>query len=281
MTVKVIADTTAGLSSTYLSEHQVPLLPQIIIFGEESYRDDTEMDTKTFLSKLRASSAMPKTAAPYPALYTPIYKELLEAGHTCLVVAPSAEVSGTVRSAEVAAKDFPGADIHIFDTRLIAGPLATMVSEAVRLAESGRDVELIKAHLSSMIDRLKVFFVVDTLEYLEKNGRIGGASALIGKVLDIKPILTMSDGKVDAFAKERTHKRAMKRICEIVEEQYPTNETGHLAVMHGDAIEEAEKLVAYFKDTLGVSDIPVYELPPAILTHAGPGVLAVSFYAKA
>ncbi len=281
MAVKVIADTTAGLSSGYLSEHQVPLLPQIIIFGEESYRDDTELDTKTFLSKLRASSVMPKTAAPSPALYTPIYKELLEAGHTCLVVAPSAEVSGTVRSAEVAAKDFPGADIHVFDTRLVAGPLATMVREAVRLAEECRDVELIKAHLSSMIDRMKVFFVVDTLEYLEKNGRIGGASALIGKVLDIKPILTMNNGKVDAFAKERTHKRAMKRICEIVEEQYPTNAKGHLAVMHGDAIDGAEKLVAYFKDTLGVSDIPVYELPPAILTHAGPGVLAVSFYAKA
>ena len=281
MAVKVIADTTAGLSAAYLEQHHVPLIPQIIVFGESSYRDDTEIDTKTFLEKLQSSEKMPKTAAPPPALYWPVYQELLDAGHTCLVVAPSAAVSGTVRSAEVAAQEFPGADIHVFDTRLIAGPLATMVTEAVRLAEQGEDVESIKSYLEAMSRRMRVYFVVDTLEYLEKNGRIGGASALIGKVLDIKPILTMVDGQVDAYAKERTHKKAMKRISKLVKSEYPQKQNGHLSLMHGDALEEVQTLAEHFKRTLGVSDIPIYELPPAILTHAGPGVLAVSYYAKA
>ena len=280
MAVKVIADTTSGLPFEYFKEHDVPLLPQIIMFGEDSYRDDTDLDIETFLNKLRTSPLMPKTAAPPPALYEPVYKKILDEAHTCLVVAPSADMSGTVRSAEVGAQEFSGADIHIFDTRFIAGPLATMVNEAVKLADEGKDVESIKAHLNSLKDRMRVYFMVDTLEYLERNGRIGGASALIGKMLDIKPILTVKDGKVDAYTKERTHKKALKRLCEIVEDDYPRDEEGHLAIMHGDALDEAKKLADHFKETLGVSDFPIYELPPVILTHAGPGVLAVSYLAR-
>jgi len=276
MAVKIIVDTTAGLPPEFIAEHKIPVLPQIIIFGEETYRDDTELDTQTFLKKLRASETLPKTAAPPPVLYTPIYQKLLDEGHTVLVIAPSAEVSGTVRSAEVAAQDFPEADIHVFDSRLVAGPLATMVIRAVEWAEGGLGVKTIKKRLTDMIDLCHIYFVVATLEYLEKGGRIGGASALIGKMLDIKPILTMKDGKVAAFEKQRTHKRALNRLCELIEQDCPKDGKGYLSVMHADALTDAQTLADHFSKTLNLAHVPIYELPPAIVTHAGPGVLAVS-----
>ena len=125
--VKIVTDTTAGLPRELTERLGIPVLPQIVIFGEESYRDDTELDTATFLKKLKASSTLPKTAAPPPALYNPIYKKLIANGDSVIVMAPSAKVSGTVRSAQVAAQDFPKADVRVVDTQVIAGNFATLV----------------------------------------------------------------------------------------------------------------------------------------------------------
>ena len=125
--IKIVTDTTSSLPRHLAEEYDIPILPQIIIFGEESYRDDTELDTHAFLEKLRASPTMPKTAAPPPALYRPIFERLLAEADTIICLHPSADLSGTVRSATVARQDFPDADIRIVDTRTTAGPLASMV----------------------------------------------------------------------------------------------------------------------------------------------------------
>jgi len=117
--IKIVADTTSGISPEKARELGIAYIPQIIIFGDEAYRDDTEIDNVTFLQKLRSSPVLPKTAAPQPPLYTPIFEEYGKPGNTIIVICPSAEVSGTVRSATVAAQDFPGADIRILDTKTI------------------------------------------------------------------------------------------------------------------------------------------------------------------
>jgi DegV family protein with EDD domain len=127
--------------------------------------------------------------------------------------------------------------------------------------------------------RQQVYFVVDTLEYLHKGGRIGGAQALLGGILQVKPILTLKDGRVEPFEKQRTQRRALERIRELVLEGCPRTPEAHLAVMHADAEAIARELASDFAAQLGLTDIPIYELPPAIVTHAGPGVLAVSYFA--
>jgi len=128
--VKIIADTTSCLSIQDAARLGVYYIPQIIVIGEKTYRDDTEMDAREFLRQQKSSPILPKTAAPPPALYTPIYKELTDAGHTVIVLAPSAQVSGTVRGAQVAAQDFPGKDIRVVDTQLVAGGLGAVVIKA-------------------------------------------------------------------------------------------------------------------------------------------------------
>ncbi len=278
--IKIITDTTAGLPRELTEKYDIPVLPQIIIFGEETYRDDTEMDTQAFLKKLRASPTLPKTAAPPPALYHPIFERLLAEGYrTIICLHPSSELSGTVRSALTAAQDFPDADIRVVDTRTIAGPLATMVLLADRWAREEVDADTIIARVHDLMARQQVYFVVDTLEYLHKGGRIGGAQALLGGILQVKPILTLKDGRVEPFEKQRTQRRALDRIRELVLEECPRTPDAHLAVMHADAEAIARELASEFATQLGLTDIPIYELPPAIVTHAGPGVLAVSYFA--
>jgi DegV family protein with EDD domain len=277
--VRIVADTTAGIPSHLAEEYGIPILPQIIVFGQETYRDDTELDTRAFLEKLRAASALPKTTAPPPALYTPIFERLAAEGDTIICLHPSAELSGTVRAATVAARDFPDADIRVVDTRTTAGPLAAMVLLAAQWARQGADAETILARVRDLMARQRIYFVVDTLEYLHKGGRIGGAKALLGGLLRIKPILTLRDGRVEPFEQQRTAQRALARLRELVLEECPPGTEGYPCVMHADAEEKARSLATDLAAKLGLAEVPIYQLPPAVVAHAGPGVLATSYFA--
>jgi DegV family protein with EDD domain len=278
--IRIIADTTCALPKDLARSLNITMMPQIIIFGEETFRDDTELDTAGFLKKLRASPTLPKTAAPPPALYTPVLKEMLAKGDTVLILVPSGEVSGTLRSAEVAAQDFPGTPIHIVDTRSIAGMLGAMVLLADRWAKQGLPIQEILTRLDKLKTIQRTYFVVDTLEYLHKGGRIGGAKRLVGEMLQVKPILRILDGKVEPYEQQRTQRRALGRLAELVAAECPKGEGSFLCVMQADAEETARGLVDGLKQQTGVKEIPVYELPPAIVTHGGPGAVAVGYFCE-
>ena len=278
--IRIIADTTCALPREVTRQLGIPVLPQIIIFGEETFRDDTELNTETFLKKLRASPTLPKTAAPPPALYNPVFNEFLKKGDTILVVCPSADVSGTFRSAQVAAQDFPGAPIHIVDTRTVAGMLGAAVLLADIWAKQQMTIPQILERLEGLKPKQRTYFVVDTLEYLHKGGRIGGAKRLLGEMLQVKPILRIQDGHVEPYEQQRTRKRALARLMELVAEECPKGAGSFLCVMQADAEDIAADLVEGLKKQMSIREIPVYELPPAIVTHGGPGTLAVGFYSE-
>jgi DegV family protein with EDD domain len=276
--VTIVADTTAGLPRETTTRLGIPLIPQIVVFGEDSYRDDTELDTATFLQKLKASKELPKTAAPAPALYNSIYAEAKQRGESLIVIAPSAKVSGTVRAATVAAQDFPGLDVRVVDSLTIAGNLASLVLMANDWAKSGLDADTIVSRLNDWVARGRIYFLVNTLEYLQKGGRIGGAKALMGELLQVKPILTVREGQVEPFEQQRTKKRALARLVEVVEEQCPKSAQAYLCVMQADALNEARALAADLESRMNLTGIPIYELPPAIVVHGGPGVIGVGFF---
>jgi DegV family protein with EDD domain len=276
--VKIVADTTSGLPRGILKTLGIPLIPQIVCFGEDSFRDDTELDTATFLQKLKASAQLPKTAAPPPALYHPVFEQALKDGEEVVVVAPSAKVSGTVRSAEVAAQDFPNLKVAVVDTQTIAGNLASLVLLAHAWAQSGTPAATIVIRLNEWIPRGRIFFLVDTLEYLQKGGRIGGAKALLGEMLQIKPILCLQNGQVEPFEQQRTKRRALARLLEVVEQLCPKVPQAHLCVMQADAAQQGGALADDLRTRMNLTDIPIYELPPAIVTHGGPGVLGIGFF---
>lgn len=275
----IVADTTCSLPREVLLERGIPFVPQVVMFGEESYHDDADFQTPVFLKKLKASASLPKTAAPEPTLYHPIFRAAQERKEQVLVVAPSGKLSGTVRSAQTAAQDFPGLDVRIVDTLAISCNLGALVLMAHDLARAGQGAEAIEARIGEMIPRGRLYFVVDTLEYLAKGGRIGGAKALLGELIRIKPVLAIRDGQAVPYEQQRTRRRSIARLEEIVEEQCPKSAEAHLAVVQVAAEEEASLLAGRLKAAMKLADVPVYELPPAIVVHGGPGALGVGFFA--
>ena len=274
----IVADTTCGLPHELLEKRGIPLIPQVVMFGEESYHDDKDFDTAVFLQKLKASATLPKTAAPEPSLYFPIFEEAKKRGESVVVVAPTSKASGTVRSAQTAAQEFSGLDVRVVDTLTISCNLASLVLVADDMAKAGASADEIVAKLNDMIPRGRLYFLVDTLEYLAKGGRIGGAKKLLAELLEIKPILQVKDGQVESFEQQRTKKRALARLVEVTEEQCKGGDDAHLCVLQVEAEKEAEALVQELKSKVPVSDIPIYELPPAIVVHAGPKAMGVGFF---
>jgi DegV family protein with EDD domain len=277
--VQIVADTTCGLSRELLKQRGIPCVPQVVIFGDRSYHDDGELETAAFLKLLKASATLPKTAAPEPALYHPIFTKAQERGNSLIVLAPSSKISGTVRSAQTASLEFPGMDIRVIDTLTISCNLGSLVILADDLARAGKTADEVEKAVKEMIPRGQIYFVVDTLEYLAKGGRIGDARALLGELIQIKPILTLRNGQAEPYEQQRTRKRSLARLVEIVEEQCPKSAESRLAVLQVAAEGEAAELAAHLKFRMNLTEVPIYELPPAIVVHSGPRAMGVGFFA--
>ena len=276
----IVADTTCGLPCELLRERGIALVPQVVIFGDESYHDDEQLDTAAFLQKLKAFPTLPKTAAPEPPLYFPIFEEARKKGESVVVVAPTGKASGTVRSAEMAAREFPDVDIRVVDSQTISCNLGSLVLLADDMAKAGKCADEIVTQLNEMIPRGRLYFLVDTLEYLAKGGRIGGAKRLLAELLEIKPILQVKAGQVESFEQQRTKRRALARLVETTVEACNGGQQAHLCVIQVAAEKEAESLAQELKARIAVSHIPIYELPPAIVVHSGPGALGVGFFVE-
>ncbi len=276
--VHVVTDTTACLPPEVAERYQIPVVPQVIHLGDQTYAEGRDLTLDQFLDYLTTHRDLPKTSAPPPAWFQPIFQRLTATGEPILCIHPSTALSGTVRSATVAAQDFPQAEIRVLDTRLIAAPLGKVVEKAAQWAAEGLDVTTLEQRVMALARRNRLYFVVDTLDYLARGGRIGRAAHLLGTALRIKPILTLEDGVIVAHHKERTLRRALDYLVRTVVAEYPRQGEGYLQVMHAAAEERAQDLAHRLAAELGLEAIPVTSLPPAIITHAGPGALAVSFF---
>lgn len=278
--VRIFGDTTCGLTLEQAQELGIEYIPQLIIFGEKTYRDDNEIDSETFVKKLKESIQLPKTAAPPPSLYTPIYQDMVEKGDCGIVICPSSQLSGTVRSALTALDDFPELDIRVIDTKLIGSSQASLLRLAKQWADEEKTINEIEALVREKMAEARVYAVVDTLEYLYKGGRIGGASKLLGDILQIKPVLYVKDGRVESFEKQRTKKRALSRLIELVETECKDYKNGMISIGTTADNPDIPFIQQEFKTRLGIDNVPILNLPPAIMVHAGPATILISFFTK-
>jgi DegV family protein with EDD domain len=276
--VKIITDTTSCLPMETALRYSIPVIPQVINFGDETFLEGIDLDSAEFMRRLLASPELPKTAAPPPELFIKEFEKLEGCQEPILCIHPSTEVSGTVRSAQIAAADFPDLDIRVIDTRIISSPLAALVTVAAEMAAAGDHAEKIISRIMTMAGCCRIYFLVATLEYLARGGRIGSASALLGSLLQIKPILAFRDGKVHPCEKERTYRNAFSRLKEITRSQVSRTGGAYLSVMHAGVPEQGKQLAEDLKVMLGLKDVSIYDMPPAIVTHGGPGILGVGFF---
>lgn len=275
--IHIITDTTANLPQEILDAYGIPQVPQYVHFGEETLRDSFDISPAEFYARQAAADELPKTSAPSPADFVPLFSHIQseDPRGTVLCIHPSSEVSGTVRSARLAAADFPDLDIRIFDTRSVSLGLGLMVWEAARMVQAGAGAEAVLERLKYMRDHTQTYFVVGTLEYLAKGGRIGRAQHLLGTLLDIKPILTLKDGVVESYSRARTRSRAIAAIRDLVIQQAQGQPRLQLGVAHAVCEAEGRALYEELTAALNPETSLFAEIGPSIGVHAGPGTLAV------
>lgn len=280
--IKIVTDSTADISVEERKALGIEMIPLKVHFGEETYRDGgIDITPEQFYAKLTASSEMPTTSQPSPADFMDVYKKLSDDPDTQIIsIHLAAILSGTYQSAVLAKSmlEEEGAGIHIVDSRSASYGHGMMAVVAAKEAMDGKSVEEILASIEKLRSECRIYFIVDTLQYLHKGGRIGKASALFGSLLNIKPILTLDDsGQVTPVDKVRGHKKALKRIVDMLKEEFGTRKI-RLAVAHSEALESAKELFGMVNEELNVELLHYTNLGPVIGTHTGPGTLAVFVY---
>ena len=276
--VAVVTDSTSSLTQTMGQEYGLHVVPIHMTFGTQTYRDGIDLDAAAFYHLLRNSKRLPTTAQPTPADFVQAYTTLAKQAEAIVSIHISPLMSATLESARIASQQLPGVPIHVIDSRSVSMGLGLMAIAAARAAAAGQGAGEVVRSVEDLIAKMNVIFTVETLEYLQKGGRIGGATAFLGSMLDIKPVLYMKDGRVEPLERQRTRKRAVKRLLELMAEQVGSSAAVHVAVLHCAAAEEARDLAREVAARFQCAELLTVEAGPIIGTHAGPGTVGLAFY---
>ena len=278
MAVRVVTDSASDLTDELAAELGVEVVPLSIRFGDEEYVDRRDLSPEAFYDKLASSSVLPETAAPSPGAFQAAFGRAFDEGADAVVcINISSGVSATMQSAKTAASDLERAsDIRIVDSRSVTWGLGSQVVAAARAAAGGAAADEVVTMVEDMIPRTRVFGALDTLENLKKGGRVGGAQALLGTLLSIKPVIDISSGVVEEAGKPRTRSKALKFLADKVAQH---GDVENLAVMHGSA-PDVEQFLDLLAPLFPREQIHVGEIGATIGVHGGPRVMGVTFQVK-
>lgn len=273
--IKVLTDSASSISPEAAQALGIRLIPMKVTFGEETYLDGVSLDGPGFYRRLSENHLLPITSQPSAGEFLQLFQELTADGSQVLCVLISHQLSGTLSSAETARDMLPGRPVHIFNTLSVSIGQGLMAVAAAQMAQAGQPLEAILARLERMRAQMRIFFVVDTLEYLQRGGRIGGAAALVGTLLKLKPLLTIENGRIEPSEKVRTKAKAVERMLALLEQGAGAAPVW-VGLAHGNCAGECDKLEGAVRSRFNCVEMLKAEVGPTISTHAGPGVLAVS-----
>lgn len=278
--IAIVTDSTAYLPEEIISTYHINVVPLVVIWGEETFLDNVEMGPEEFYKRLSTAKQMPSTSQPTILAFYDVFKKLHAEGYDILTIVISSALSGTLDSAFQAKKMLPDANIALVDSQSTSLPMAFMVLAAARAAKTGMPLEECVKVVETVRDHTQVFFALDTLEFLHRGGRIGGASRFLGTALKLKPILILEDGKIEALEKVRTSKRAHERLIELVEAEVSNKSPiNFLGVVHAAAEETAQELLKVVEQKFEPDELMFATLSPVLGTHTGPGTIGIAYVA--
>jgi len=276
--VAIITDSTAYLPENLVQEYGIHVLPLKVIWGEESLDDGVDIMPSEFYVRLAQSDTMPTTSQVTIGEFKQLFEKLHADGYDILAILISSGLSGTMASAEQAKTELPDAAIELFDSKSTISELAFQVLVGARAAHSGASLAECVSVVEKARENSAVVFAVDTMEFLHRGGRIGGGKRFLGTLLNIKPILTVTDGKVDALDQARTRRKSLRRILDIVAERVDGKSNVRIGVSHANDPEEARKLLDMAVAELNPVETLITDLSPVIGTHVGPGTLSLAYH---
>ncbi len=278
--VSIVTDSTSSMTQAMGQEYGIHVMPIYVAFGTQTYLDGVDLDPELFYRLLRESKQLPTTSQPPVVDFVQAYTALSEQAEAIVSIHLSHKMSATLDSALAARKQLPDVPIHVIDSRSTSMDLGLVAIAAARAAAAGQDADRVVQLVEKLIPKTNIIFTVGTMEYLHRGGRIGGATALLGSALRIKPILYVRDGQVEPLEKPRTRKRAVRRVLDLMAERVGTSEAVHAVVMHCDTPDEAQVMAEQVAARFHCVELITGEAGPIIGTHTGPGTLGVAFYAE-
>ena len=279
MRVAIVTDSTADISAQDAEKLDITVVPLQVMFGERTFRDGIDIKASEFYPMMAAHSDLPTTSQPSAGTFVEIFERLLEEYDEVIGLFISSELSGTVRSAETA-RDLVGGAVTVVDSGLVAYALGIVVLEAAALAAEGATAADILARVAFVQERTHAYFVVDSLDHLRRGGRLGSASAIIGAMLQIKPVLMIRDKTIAIYEKVRTQRRALETIAD----RFVADVQGKNRIVAGVIHSAVQGQAEGFKERLQVlapqAEWRVIELDPVVGVHVGPRVLSLIYFAE-
>ena len=278
--IALVTDSTASMPKDLVEKYNIIVAPQILIWGNETFEDGVNITPGEFYARLKKTSVMPSTSQVTVSKFFEIYQQLLKEEYQILNILISSKLSGTINSAEQAKSMLPaGAPVEIVDSSSTAMAMgfhlltvARAIKQGASLAESVQLAQKASQHTG-------LFFAVDTLEFLHRGGRIGGATRFLGTALNIKPILELRDGRVEPAEQVRTRKKSLNRIIELAEKHIAGQVPVRLAALHAAAAEDAQFILQEASARLNPIETYFSEVSPVVGANAGPGVVGIVFMA--
>jgi DegV family protein with EDD domain len=278
--IKIATDSTADIPPALLKKYDISFIPLKVCFGERTYLEDVDLEPKEFYKKLVTFNGLPSTSQPSPGEFYEFYNALTEDGSSVISIHISSLMSGTSQSARIAASLLADREITVIDSKQVCFALGIVVVAAAKAAKAGKSKAEILEIIEEMIENVHTYFVVDTLEYLEKNGRIGKAASLLGTMLNLKPILTFEDGLIAPYEKVRGKGKALEQIIKIAKDYSQKHGELRCFVFHSNVFEEAVEFEQKIRQELNCGEIMIGDIGAVVGTHAGPGIMALIFYKK-
>lgn len=273
--VRIVTDSSCDLTDEDIGELAITVVPLTIRFGDDEYVDREELSVERFYALMDSTGLLPETAAPSPGRFEQEFRAAAEAGaDTVVCINLSSALSATMQSAQAAATSLEGQiDVRVIDSRSITGGLGTIVLAAATMAADGLDGDAIVEQVRAMIPRSDVYGALNTLDNLKKGGRIGGAQALLGSMLSVKPMIRIVDGAVEEAGKPRTRRRALETLRDRL---YEAGDIHQLAVLHGEA-SDIDEFLDMISDRYPRDTIRLGKIGAVIGAHGGPAVIGICF----
>ena len=266
----VVTDSTADLPDEWRARYGVEVVPLKVLFGQETFRDRVDMTDEQFFARLAASTSLPTTSAPSPGEFAEVYRRLAENHDGCISIHIGAQLSATAEAARVGASSVDGFPVNVVDSETVSMPIAFLC----RIAAESATLDEATAAVKRRVSKSRVLALLDTLRYVEMGGRVSRAQAMIGTMLDLKPLLLVADKEIKSVDRVRTRSRAIPRMVEFFRTEMPV-ET--LAVMHAQARDEAQEIASQLRKELPGMDIPVGQIGCVLGTHTGPKALGLVY----